>query len=57
MHNNIIDRDVHVERSFSRDTNIFSNRRRAFIFDNLRMLFTVSANALILNKLNVDNGL
>ena len=49
MHNNIIDRDVDVERHFSRYANTSSKRRRGFILDNLRMLFTVSANTLIKN--------
>ena len=29
MHNNIIDREVEVGRSFSQYANIFSNKRRA----------------------------
>ena len=55
MHNNIIDREIEVGRRFSPYANILGNKRSAFIFDNLRMLFTVSANALTLNKLNFDN--
>ena len=48
IHNNITDRDADVERSFFRYGNIFSNRRRAFNFNNLRMLFTVSTNSVML---------
>ena len=36
--------------------NDLSNRRRVFIFNNLRTLFMVSANALTLKRLNFDNG-
>lgn len=47
---------VDVERSFSRYANILNNRRKSFIFGNLRMVSIVAANIPTLKKFNIDNS-